>query len=302
MMAFAFKNPTYPYMVNLQNDLIDRQISEYKVAHPSRCTSDLMNRMSPEIRAQLFQGNARVRHINWSKILKDFLPRNPQSTDTIPNKQRNKQYKPVVLRNKTPFVQLNPDPFELEVNTSSRPSSAYTLPQNRDSDVRELRPTGDSSTNNLTEMRNIVLPFYQRILSFDLQSVLRTLTTQLQDIQSMVMGSDSVRQLNRVLNFLYDLFVSITIGGRQAVPRLQRAVLDTYAHFNTFDGIAVPLSLHVVPSNASTYTPRAVFNELPRPRIEQSSLSGSNIASYGRNCCPEKKNVQSNPEPGLKAT
>lgn len=170
MMASVFNNSSYQHMVNTnkiksytKSDLTNQL--DYKLSSTSICISDIMKRLSPEASMHLLSARSSTQATDWALILDEFLPRKAKSTNQRPRSHKKCQYKPVVLRNKTPFAQLSPGILSAnhcisgyETNTL-RLSKAYTLPHNKNTDVPETLPSGDSSINGSEEELNLPSPF-----------------------------------------------------------------------------------------------------------------------------------------------
>ncbi|KAM8715233.1 hypothetical protein ACLKA7_002305 [Drosophila subpalustris] len=199
MMASVFNHPTYQHMVNTNKTKSFRQSDlsnqlDHQLLGNSMCISDIMKRMSPEVSKHLLSAKSPMHAINWSLMLDEFLPRHQNSTNRSPRRNKNDQYKPVVLRNKTPYAQLNPGILSPqhyhcgEETNTLRLSKAYTLPHNKDTDVLETLPTGDSSINGTEEDQGVRSPLSNKVLhllnKICLQSILGDFISSLQHVGS----------------------------------------------------------------------------------------------------------------------
>lgn len=312
-MASVFNSPTFQHMEytnkakfnTMQSDVANQ--SDYNLLGTSLCISDIVKRMSPDVGAKSPKHN-----MNLSLILDEFLPWNEKRTKQATRRRKNYQYKPVVLRNKTPFSKLSPEillPQHYnsgdETNTL-RVSKTYTLPHNKDTDVLEIMPTGDSSIYGYEEKRDDELPLSHIMLNMlnriCLQSCLNGYSSSLQYLVNLLHNCGAIRALTSSYDFLYDLIIKITITLRQTIPNtltrlrqhtlvepiavIWRCLLEKYSYLflslnNPFVYDGKLNSLHLNP--VYLVIKRPSNQNLPCQPIEE-LLSRSTILSFGRFC------------------
>jgi len=279
-MASVFFNPTFQHMVNtnksnlntMQSDVANQ--SDCNHLGTSICITDIIKRKAPDVTAKSAKCN-----VIWSQILVEFLSRNENRTKDNQDSRRRKncQYKPVVLRNKTPFSQLTPEILQPqhynsgdETNTL-RVSKTYTLPHNKDTDVLEIIPTGDSSINVNEErddeqpLSHIMPNMLNRIC---LQSCLDGYYRSLQCLVNPLHNCGVIRVLTSSYDFFYNFIMKITITLRQMVPNpltrlrqctlvesiavLWRCLLEKYSYlFLSLSKPSHPKSMYLVINNPS---------------------------------------------------
>ncbi|XP_064542169.1 uncharacterized protein LOC135431147 isoform X2 [Drosophila montana] len=207
MKSSVFNTQTYQHMVNSNNKLkfytVQNELAtplnmlELIVASPTN--ADLRGSTSMEHSKQLIVSpgaeSSPRQAPDWSLILDEFMPRHRNRVNVA---------MPVVLRNKTPFTRLSPEivPQKRGMETSFLRflCRTYTLPHNKNTDVLERLPTGDSPNNNSdTEdgyhqqqaSRNSVQFYYELmtgITRVDLQACINGFIASLQRLAAIVLN------------------------------------------------------------------------------------------------------------------
>ncbi|KAL7738970.1 hypothetical protein ACLKA6_001365 [Drosophila palustris] len=188
----------------------------------------------------------------------------------------------------TPFAQLSPGILSPqhyhcgEETNTLRLSKAYTLPHNKDTDVLETLPTGDSSINISEEEQDVQSPLSHKMLNLlnriYLQSCLGDFISSLQLVGSSFRRSRLMHFLTSAYYFLYDFIVYITISLRHTIPANALSRLRQVMFFEPIALISKPL-LHEAKLNLSQPSSKNV----PWPPTDE-SLSRSAIVSFGRYC------------------
>ncbi|EDW57573.2 uncharacterized protein [Drosophila virilis] len=218
MKSSVFNTLTYQHMVNsnnklkfytVQNELTTpSNILELMVASPTN--ADLRGKTSVKPSKQLFVtpeggggggcGDMSPRQVSdWSLNLEEYMPR-PYNRGKRPNVAM-----PVVLRNKTPFTRLSPEivPQKRGMETSYLRFlyRTYTLPHNKNTDVLEKLPSGDSPINNSEpddddgyqqQASRNTAPFYYELMRgitrLDLQTCINGFITSLQRLAAIILN------------------------------------------------------------------------------------------------------------------
>lgn len=235
MKSSVFNTLTYQNMVNSNNKLkfytVQKELTspsnihELMVASPTN--ADLRGSKFVKPSKRRGRGDLSSRQVpDWSQILEEYMPR-PYNRGKRANVAM-----PVVLRNKSPFTRLNPEivPQKRVMETSYLRFlyRTYTLPHNKNTDVLEKLPSGDSHINNSEAdedeyqqqaSRNTAGFYYELmrgITRLDLQTCINGFITSLQRLAAIILN-----MISSAYNVFNDIFQHFLFPTPYTLARLR---------------------------------------------------------------------------------